>query len=104
MKLGPFQGEPMSFSDEVLLRLTHALLRPQTALAAVEALRGVQDRAAIEGLVELIYKCFTARTAQAAVTALPPGDNPLVLDALAHALDSPHSSVRLAALEALHER
>jgi len=99
-----FQGDALSFSDEELLRLTHALLRPQTALAAAEALRGVHGKAALEGLVELVYKPHTARSAQVAITLLQEHRAALVIDALTHALASPHSSVRLAAVEALHQR
>ncbi len=57
-------------SENDLLRITNALLRPQTALAAAQALRGRSDRAAAEGLVELIYPSRTATEAVAAITAL----------------------------------
>ncbi len=70
-------------------RLTHALLRPETAVAAAEALRGATDPGTVEGLVELLAKPPSARAALAAVNALEGCDNPLGLDALARALDSP---------------
>jgi HEAT repeat protein len=84
--------------------MTHALLRPETALAAIEALRGMSDRAAVEGLVELLYDTSSARAATAAVSALEGRDDPPVLDALTAALDSPHASVRIVAVQSLHQR
>jgi hypothetical protein len=86
------------------LRLPYALLRPDTVLAAVEALRSATDRAAVEGLVELVYAARPAKEAVAAVAALDGCDRPIVLDALAAALDGPHASVRLAAVQSLHRR
>jgi HEAT repeat protein len=89
---------------EQTFRLTHALRRPETAVAAVEALRGALNQAAVEGLVELVYQPPSARAAIAALSALEPCDSPLVLAALNAALDSLHSSVRLAAVQSLHRR
>ncbi|MGH7222279.1 MAG: HEAT repeat domain-containing protein, partial [Gemmataceae bacterium] len=89
-------------SDENLLRVTHALLRSQTTLAAVQALHGRSERAAVEGLVELVYRHHTASEAVAAIQALKDATNPLVCDALCAALESPHASVRLAAVQGLH--
>jgi HEAT repeat protein len=86
------------------LRLTHALLRPETTLAAAEALRGSLDTAAVEGLIELVYAPRTAKEATTALAVLDGCDHPLVLDALSAALDSPHATVRLAAVESLHRR
>src|SRR4051794_24401078 len=87
-----------------VLRWTHALLRAETAVAAVEALRGVRTPAAVEGLVELLSAPPSARAALAALAALAEHNQPLVVDALLAALDIPHSSVRLAAVETLHQR
>ena len=98
------QQEVMALSSTEIRRLTHALLSPETALAAMESLRGCDNIAAIEGLVELIYRPHSAKVAIAAITTLENGAHPLVLDALAHALTSAHSSVRLAAVQALHAR
>jgi hypothetical protein len=86
------------------LRLTRALLRPETALAAAEALRGALDTAAVEGLIELLYAPRTAREGTTAIVVLDGSDNPIILDALTAALGSPHATVRLAAVESLHRR
>jgi diketogulonate reductase-like aldo/keto reductase len=86
------------------LRLTHALLRPETAVAAAEALRGALDTAAVEGLVELVHAARSAREATTALSVLEGSDNPIILDALATALDSPHATVRLTAVESLRQR
>jgi HEAT repeat protein len=86
------------------LRLTHALLRPETAVAAAEALRGSLDTAAVEGLVELVHAGRTAREATTALAVLEGSDSPIVLDALAAALDSRHATVRLTAVESLRRR
>jgi hypothetical protein len=91
-------------SGEYLFRVTHALLRTETTLAAVRALHGSSERAAVEGLVELVHRHRTAGEAVAAIGALQASANPIVGDALCAALDSPHPSVRLAAAQALHRR
>ncbi len=93
----------MRVSSEILRR-THALLRAETAVAAAELLSGVRERAAREGLVELALSSTTARPAVAALAALGPSDDPLVVDALGAALGSPHASVRIAAAQGLHAR
>jgi HEAT repeat protein len=84
--------------------LTHALLRPETVLAAIEALRDRTERAAVEGLADLIDSQPAARAALAAIAALQQRPEPLALDALHSACFSPHSSVRLAAVLALRSR
>src|ERR1043166_7334955 len=84
-----------------LLRTTHALLRSETTLAAIRELHGNTDRAAVEGLVEVIYRHRTAAEAVAAIDALAASTNPIVCDALEAAVDSVHSSVRLAAVQGL---
>src|SRR5258708_4489376 len=86
------------------LALTFALLRPETALAAIDALRTLPGQAATEGLVELIAQSPSARLATAAIAALDGREGAIVLDALRAALDSPHVTVRLAAILALHQR
>jgi hypothetical protein len=91
-------------SGEDLFLLTHALLRSEMTLAAVRALHGSAERAALEGLVELIYRHRTAAEAVAAIEALETATNAIVCDALCVALDSPHPSVRLAAVESLQRR
>jgi hypothetical protein len=83
---------------------THALLREATVLAAAESLRGDTGKTAIEGLVELLYEPRSASEALTALSVLAERDDPIVFDALAVALDSPHSPVRLAAIESLRER
>src|SRR5947209_7669640 len=92
----------MSAQDS--LPVTYALLWPNTAVAAAEALRGARDRAAVEGLAELVYRPRSAKEALAAIAALEGCDDPVVLDALAVAVEGAHSSVRLAAVQALHRR
>src|SRR5262245_20705158 len=91
-------------SGELTARIAHALLRPETAPAAMRALRGNMDRAAVEGVAELVYQPRNAREAVAAIGALEPVRDPIILDALRAALDSPHPSVRLAAVQDLHRR
>src|SRR5262249_38882880 len=83
-------------------RVTHALTRPETALAAAEALRDHLDEpGAVEGLVQLVHSPRTAKEATTALALLAGRAEPIVLDALLAALDSPHSTVRLAALPAM---
>jgi hypothetical protein len=92
---------------EVLRQLSYALRQPATAAAAAEALAGSRDRAAVEGLVELLHAAPSAEAALAAIAALPdpePALDTLVVDGLCAALASPFSSVRLVAVEALHRR
>src|SRR5947208_8985717 len=91
-------------SNEDLLRITHALLRSETTLAAVRAHHGNSERVAVEGLVELVYRHRTAGEAVAAIGAVEDSTNPIVCDALYAALDSPHPSVRLAAAHGLQRR
>lgn len=91
----------MLHSREEICRLTHALIHAQTAAAAVEALRGYRERAALEGLVELIHAPPAARAAVAALDALDDCNDPIVTHALGAALGSSHASVRLAALQAM---
>lgn len=86
------------------MRLTHALLRPDVAAAAVEALRGAIGHAEVEGLVELIHHNRGARETVAALTALDRSNSVIVLDALLAALDSPHTTVRIGAANALRRR
>jgi hypothetical protein len=91
-------------SDEYLLRVTRALLRPETTLAAVRALHGRSERAAVEGLVELVHRHRTAGEAVVAIGALDDASSPIVCDALDAALHSPHPSVRLAVVESVQRR
>jgi diketogulonate reductase-like aldo/keto reductase len=86
------------------LRLTHALLRPETAVTAAEALRANLDTAALEGLVELVHAARTAREATTALSVLERSDHPIILDALTAALVSAHATVRLTAVESVRRR
>ena len=86
------------------LRSTYALLQPATALAAIQTLRGASGKAEVEGLVELLLRPGAAPEAVAAIAALDGCESPIVLDALSTSLESSHTSVRRAALEALHRR
>ncbi len=91
-------------SGEDVRRITHALLRPETAAAALRALHGSTDRAAVQGLAEMLHRPRTAAEAVAAVGALEAAADSIVVDALLDALSSPHPSVRLAAVQDLHRR
>jgi HEAT repeat protein len=84
--------------------LTHALRHPETAVAAAAALAGSVEKAAVEGLVELLYEPPSAAAAAAALAALEGRSEAIVLDALAAAVENPQPSVRLAAVEALGRR
>jgi HEAT repeat protein len=85
-------------------RISHALLHPETVSAAVDALRGRSEKAAVEGLVEHIGTATQARTAIAAIAALEGCSAAIVLDGLRVALGSPHASVRLTAVQAVQQR
>jgi HEAT repeat protein len=89
-------------SKDDLHRMTHGLLRSDTSLAAIRALRGNCESAAVEGLVEVVCRNRTAAEVVAAIEALHASTSPLVCDALYAAFDSLHSSVRLAAVQSLH--
>ena len=94
----------MRIPNDHPLQVTHALLRPDTAIAAAESLRGRLGTAEVEGLIELIARPESARAAVVAIAVLEECDRPTVLDALAAALDGPHPSVRTVAAQALHQR
>jgi HEAT repeat protein len=100
----PGSGFAQDPASDSLLLVTQALQNPQTAVAAVAALAGSAQRAAIEGLVELVYQPPSAAAALAAITALEGRPQGIVRDALVAALESSQSSVRLAAVESLHRR
>jgi HEAT repeat protein len=91
-------------SLEPTMHITYALLNPETAFAAAGAFRGDCGKAAVEGLIELVYAPRTAKEAGAAVAALEGCDDAIIWDALAAALDSPHASIRIAAIQSLHRR
>src|SRR5262245_53717391 len=91
-------------SKEDLLRISHALLRTDTTLAAVRALHGSTERAAVEGLIELVYRHRMAGEAVAAIVALHASTSPIICDALSAALDSDYPSVRLASVQSLTQR
>src|SRR5260370_15754659 len=93
----------MHISADHPLYRTHALRRPDTMLAAINHLRGATGRAEVEGLVELLLDPPSARAATTVLEALHAGTLPVVTNALLAALDSPHITVRLIALQALHE-
>jgi hypothetical protein len=94
----------MKQSREALAAITLALRRPDTVLAAVAALHGCTETAATEGLIELLYQPPTARAGVAAIAALDGCNQSIVVDALLHVLGNSHSSLRLAAIEALDRR
>src|SRR5262245_40581633 len=88
----------------MLRALTYALTQPHTALAAVQALHGNNNQAAVEGLVEVLCRPHATPLAQSALAALDACEHPLVVGTLVRALDSPLVPVRLAAIEALARR
>jgi hypothetical protein len=88
----------------VLRALTYALTQPETAVAAVAALHGRGESAAVEALVEVLYRPHTAPLAPLALAALDACEHLLVVGTLVHALGSPLVPVRLAAVEALARR
>jgi HEAT repeat protein len=94
----------MRHVSDPVLRLSHALRRVDTAAAAVEALRGHEHPAAVEGLLELLDNPPSPRAALAALRALDERDGPLVVDALRQALGSAYAQVRVAAVEAVQRR
>lgn len=87
-----------------VLAVTRALLDPDTAVPAAEALAGSADRPVVEGLVVLLLTATAARSATAALAALHGADGPLVRDALVRAAAGPFATVRLAAVRELHRR
>src|SRR5581483_5603441 len=94
----------MRVRDDSLLRLTHALRKPDTAGPAVEALRGNADPAAVEGLFELVVAMPTARLAVAALLALEAVEHPLVAEAVRAGLRGRSPQMRLTAVQAAHRR
>src|SRR5262245_27249937 len=91
-------------TDNEVLHWSHALLRRESALAAIAALRSCAAQGAVEGLAELIYRGAGARETLAAIDALEGCGRFLVTDALLAALLSPNATVRLASVQALHRR
>ena len=95
----------MRVRDDSLLAVTLALRAPDTAAAAIEALRGRSDAAAVEGLYEVIAAgTGGSRTVTAAVAALEGAEHPLVPDALRAGLRSRFAPARLAAVQVAHRR
>ena len=89
--------------DPATRALTFALTRDDAARPVLLALRGNPDPAAVEAVVELLCRPHTA-TARLAVETLSGWTHPLVSPTLIDALDSPLSSVRREAVEALARR
>jgi hypothetical protein len=95
---------PRAPTGDELRRLTFALRQANTATSAAEALAGVTDRGAVEGLVELLHAPPSADAAIAAVEALADCDRSLVRDGLRAALKTSFTSLHVVALEALRRR
>lgn len=93
---------PFAYSET--MRLAFSLRHSDAWIQAIEQLSYVADQATREGLIELLHHPPTARAAVTAVTALEIIDSQPVIEALHKALDSPHVSVRLAVIRALHKR
>ncbi|MBY0524409.1 MAG: HEAT repeat domain-containing protein [Gemmataceae bacterium] len=94
----------MQLPSDRIRQLTHALTRPESAAAAAEALRGTSERAAIEGLVDLLYRAPQAKPAIAALAALRESRDVVAMDGVLHALSSPHAAVRVTAAQVLEEQ
>lgn len=91
-------------NDHPLAR-TYALLDPDAAAPAAEALRGSTELAEVEGLIELLLNLDTSATAaSAALRSLAHDSSALVGDAVARALNSPHPSVRILAAQEVARR
>src|SRR5687767_8200279 len=90
-------------ADSPLAR-TWPLTLPTRDAAAVRALPSPLDRAAVEALVELVAADPSARLVTQAIARLEESRSPIVRDALAGALDSPHATVRLVAVRSLARR
>ncbi|MEK6239324.1 MAG: HEAT repeat domain-containing protein, partial [Planctomycetales bacterium] len=83
---------------------THALLRPDVALAAAGEMEPPLDKTEIDGLVEMIREAPSADCAAAAIRALDSVDSPVVVTALERAAQAPWSAIRVIAIRALAER
>src|SRR5690349_3707337 len=88
----------MRVPDNHPLARTYALRDADFATATAEQLRGATERAAVEGLVELILNPETGATpALAALRSLEGNTSSLANDTVVRSLSSPHPSVRIAA-------
>jgi len=91
--------------DPLMLRaITHALTDPSRVLAAIAALRGRTEPEAIQGLIEVVIEPLSAKAAQQALYALEPHPGESIDTAIAFALTSEQSSIRLLAAQILHRR
>lgn len=91
-------------NDHPLAR-TYALLDPDAAAHVAEALRGTTDPAEREGLIELLLNPDTSATAAtAALRGLAHDSSALVQDTAVRALNSPHPSVRILAVQEVARR
>jgi hypothetical protein len=66
----PSSGLAQDPAGDSVLAVTQALRDPQTAVAAAAALAGSADKAAVEGLVELVHQPPTAAAALADLPGL----------------------------------
>lgn len=87
------------------LARTYALLDAEFAASVADLLSGTTERAEVEGLVELILNPESGATAVlAALQSLEHDPSPLVNDTIVRALNSPHPSVRIAAINEVVRR
>jgi len=91
-------------SDHPLAR-TYALLDKEYAASLAELLGGTTVQAEVEGLVELILNSEAGATAVlAALRSLEHDSSPLVNDTVMRVVNSPHPSVRIAAINEVVRR
>ncbi len=90
----------MRVPDDHPLSVTLALRKPDTALAAIEALRPlIPDKVTIDGLAELVFADPSAKAVAAALEAIADVDDPVLPIVMRRALTSRFAQVRLAAVQ-----
>lgn len=90
----------MRVPDDHPLSITLALRKPDTAVAAVEALRPlIPGKVTIDGLAELVIADPSAKAVVAALEAIAEVDDPLVPIVMRRALTSRFAQARLAAVQ-----
>jgi aryl-alcohol dehydrogenase-like predicted oxidoreductase len=94
----------MRVPDDHPLNVTLALRKPQTVLAALEALAGRDDPVTIDGLLELVRTEPAAKPTLIAVERLTATDTSLSADVLRAAFASRFAQVRLLACQRVREQ
>src|SRR4051794_2984897 len=94
----------MRVRDDSLLRITLALRKPDSSVAAIKALHGNADTIAVEGLFELIVAAPSSRSVVAALNALADIGHPLIPSVMQSGMRSASAPARLAAVQITHQR